>query len=484
MEFVKVDDLEQVLSNQKMKLIKDENAKLKIVGVPNIEEEEIIYLPSDEIQNVERVLISPKGCKIAYLLELPRELSGNTEFIVSGTNDSGKSRKNITNYEDNINMHLESKFYDILGNGVKRFPHVEIILPHYDAAIKSEPDFKYKPVYATLNLECFDGLVERTDLLDQDKFIRIDEQIRKCISNAKKYVENLREVSNNPMTSKIRKNIPEIESVSIEEKVNLFGYSQGAVFVERFSAIYPEIVSKLLTGGNAGTQLIPDDTMDYPFGTKNYKKIFGKEFDEKSYTGIQRAQFVSEFEAVKPLKSYDINGKKVEEVVCNENEICYGIIDGVRTILPPHYDGSYLPHECSADQGKFLREKRGQTLDERYWFYSDWYSENTSSYVGIIVKNCDHNSIWDVLELYEACTEFYKGNGFSIDEKILSSHIDMSAQEMRNLIEIERSQSRLEVLSNQKMELENLQREKQIELETKQADISPMKRRDSNEKSE
>lgn len=49
--------------------------------------------------------------------------------------------------------------------------------------------------------------------------------------------------------------------------------------------------------------------------------------------------------------------------------------------------------------------------------------------------------------------------------------------------EVERSQSRLEVLSNQKMKLENLLRKKQIELETKQADISPMNRRESNEKS-
>lgn len=49
--------------------------------------------------------------------------------------------------------------------------------------------------------------------------------------------------------------------------------------------------------------------------------------------------------------------------------------------------------------------------------------------------------------------------------------------------EVERSQSRLEVLSNQKMKLENLLREKKIELETKQADILPMKRRESNEKS-
>lgn len=50
--------------------------------------------------------------------------------------------------------------------------------------------------------------------------------------------------------------------------------------------------------------------------------------------------------------------------------------------------------------------------------------------------------------------------------------------------EIERSQSRLEALSNQKRELEELLRGKQIELETKQANISPNQRRESYEKSE
>lgn len=50
--------------------------------------------------------------------------------------------------------------------------------------------------------------------------------------------------------------------------------------------------------------------------------------------------------------------------------------------------------------------------------------------------------------------------------------------------EIERSQSRLEVLSNKKRELESLLRERQAELEKQQTNISPMKRRDSYEKSE
>ena len=50
--------------------------------------------------------------------------------------------------------------------------------------------------------------------------------------------------------------------------------------------------------------------------------------------------------------------------------------------------------------------------------------------------------------------------------------------------EIERPQTRLEALSNQKKELESLLREKQYELETKQANISPQQRRESYEKSE
>lgn len=50
--------------------------------------------------------------------------------------------------------------------------------------------------------------------------------------------------------------------------------------------------------------------------------------------------------------------------------------------------------------------------------------------------------------------------------------------------EIERPQSRLEELANQKKELESLLRERQSELETKQANILPQQRRDLYEKSE
>ncbi len=137
---------------------------------------------------------------------------------------------------------------------------------------------------------------------------------------------------------------------NVADKIFLHGYSSSGVFAQRFALIHPEIVGRVLIGGASGSIPLPTTDFEYPLGIKDFRQLFGTDFNEDEYRKIQFAYYVGEFEARK-AGNFDINGDRITSDM---------------QIPAPMHDMSFrsvsTPKEVGIEQRKLL----GQTLNERY----------------------------------------------------------------------------------------------------------------------
>ena len=83
-------------------------------------------------------------------------------------------------------------------------------------------------------------------------------------------------------------------------ELRLFGHSGGAQFVHRFVLAHPELVRRYALSA-AGWYTFPDDTLDYPLGTRHAPERFPR-FDPLRYLRVPGRVFVGEREhAQSPL---------------------------------------------------------------------------------------------------------------------------------------------------------------------------------------
>lgn len=113
----------------------------------------------------------------------------------------------------------------------------------------------------------------------------------------------------------------------------------------RFALIHPEIVGRALIGGASGSIPLPTQYMDYPLGIKDFKELFGTEFNEEEYKKIQFAYYVGEMEAKRPATEYDTEGKRIQR-----DE--HGQMIDTSQIIPPMHDMSYFPRSIDVRERK------------------------------------------------------------------------------------------------------------------------------------
>lgn len=179
------------------------------------------------------------------------------------------------------------------------------------------PSIKNGPYFQQLSSECF-------ELSSDNLNYRIDNQVLRIIE-------------------KVREGVKEKNGQDLYEKIFLNGYSCSGVFAQRFALIHPEVIDTICIGGASGSIPIPDVTFDYPIGVKNYKKLFGKDFNVDEYLKIRQRYYVGEFETInKVLHIVDDNGNPV-----------------------PMHDMSYFNRSVLEDVGRRQRAMLGEEMFER-----------------------------------------------------------------------------------------------------------------------
>lgn len=429
--------------------------------------------------------ISYRGCivtvktNLQYVLMYPENMQDDKQLIVESLNYNTEDR-NIKDWsdrgvQDNLMNSLSARM-----EWVKDAPILMPIVPH---------DKTYTPYYQQLSRDCFTD-----ELAGKREFERIDLKYLDCIQDAK---DTLRKLTGKRVT----------------DKVFINGYSSSGVFAQRFALIHPEVVDKCCVGGSAGSIPIPEKNIGYPVGIADFKELFGKEFNEEAYKNIEFAYYVGEHEASNP-GNWDIDGN-----VMKKDE--HGNKLDKTQIEAPMHDMSYHGHSTPKDIGEKQREAYGISLNDRFKNSIQYYKEHGYKIHDMIYKGAGHRSMFNSKanrfagKVIKDIIDFYRGNpSFEFDSLSSVTKLDMSEQRSRETHvftppfekdlendmvaentnngefrinefgEIERTQSKLEALANQKKKLESLLRERQSELKTKQANMSLQQKRESYEKTE
>ncbi|MBR6688836.1 MAG: alpha/beta hydrolase [Clostridia bacterium] len=282
---------------------------------------------------------------LPYILVVPKELDDGKNVVLESVNYEGT----------NDPMRIADRVIEGLRGTVEIVDDAPIVIPFV-------PDVKGgRPYYQQLSRECFEGEYP----ID---FERVDLKVLETLKEARELIE-------------------EDYKKTTAEKVFLNGYSSSGVFAQRFAMLHPEVVDRALIGGAAGSIPIPNDTLEYPFGTKDFEELFGKEFNLEAYKKIEFAYYVAELEANKEAWEFDIEGNVVKRDEKGNQK------DKSQAIAPMH-DMSYLVRSTGVKQGRAQREIWGRELAERYENCIKYYEDNGYRISSKIYRGSTHGGIY------------------------------------------------------------------------------------------
>ena len=330
--------------------------------------------------NIDFYLTSTDDCK--YIIAIPERLKDNSEMVVQSFNSSGNPKDN---YDQEVQAAMDRNGIETtLLDAITDFPVMMPIVPN----IEGFPDFQQ------LSLESV-------------RDFGIHEKAYKCIEDA-------------------RRKIKELTGKDIQEKVFLNGYSSSGVFAERFALIYPEIVSRCLIGGEAGTIPVPTPEIKYPIGIEDYEELVGKPFNMEAYKEIMFGYYVGELEE-KDKTSYLIS------------------LDNNLVTLGAMHDMSYRVESVKEEVGALQRSIYGVSLNDRFKNSIQARKDLEINTEGIIIEGADHRDIFDRKRtpntpyLVEQLLRFYDNNiQLNPNGKGCCQNIDSRYQEERNRNAFER----------------------------------------------
>lgn len=286
---------------------------------------------------------------LPYILVIPEDLDEEKEVVVESLNFEG------TDIIDKIAPHVIEQ----LKGMVEVIDDAPILIPF-------TPDVRGGiPYYQQLSRECFQNANNGEYEIN---YPRVDLQIINTINNAK---------------NKIKKETGK----NVADKIFLNGYSSSGVFAQRFALIHPEIVGRVLIGGASGSIPLPTTDFEYPLGIKDFRQLFGTDFNEDEYRKIQFAYYVGELEAKTPAWERDIEGEPIER---NQN----GQAINDNQIIPPMHDMSYYPRSIDIQRGKYQRQILGEDLSQRHKNCIEYYEKNGYNITSKIYRGAEHKGIF------------------------------------------------------------------------------------------
>lgn len=357
-----------------------------------------------ENEEYEFNLIQPgeiEGCNIGGILAVPKKITTEKMMVImqeekynhsikDDKTGENKTIKTFTEAADKIinreNIAEVSKQLGLNGQ-VVLLP----MLPNADL-IKAEGKSMGNFGAEFLSKECF------TNIPENSKFYRLDDQLEKMIAHTtQKYMLN--------------------------EKVNGFGHSTSGLSMMRFAMIRPDLIDTLIVGGNADEIPTPvgenANKIGYPFGIKDFKQLFGKEFNNKDFCKIAFRYYVGEYEYVDP----NLDGIRTENYGIKRN----GNLGSGRNFAPEEaaevykgiYNGQYREDEELSVFERLknvLKEYEAEGLDMRFLIYE---------------KDC--HSMISAEDLANA--QFESGSKFSSKASEMVGKVFNKAEEIKGFVE-------------------------------------------------
>jgi len=142
------------------------------------------------------------------------------------------------------------------------------------------------------------SLNRATLLNNTGSLARIDLQLICMIENVKKISQN--------------------EGINLESKIFLNGFSAAGKFVNRFTAIHPELVQAVASGGS--DPILPISTLEgerliYPVGIYDLKDITGNSFNLQNFITIPKFIYIGSADENDPLPYSDMFGVEERRVI-------------------------------------------------------------------------------------------------------------------------------------------------------------------------
>jgi hypothetical protein len=209
------------------------------------------------------VLVPPdpsRGFNYPYFLKLP----------VGGPAESRRSllvETNNTGLADDLALHIRATRVAIeqgIGAAVANILQTPFLMPVF-------PRTKASPLQYTHALDRDTVLTQKGDLR------RIDLQLLAMIEDARKRLRG--------------------DGYAMGAKVLLVGFSASGTFANRFSLLHPERVAAVAIGGVNGIAMLPQEavngvSLEYPIGTADCKRLFGKSFDLEAWRQLPQFLFM------------------------------------------------------------------------------------------------------------------------------------------------------------------------------------------------
>ena len=225
-----------------------------------------------------------EGVNIPFILVLPQNSSQNmkNKLTVVFNNEGGKKLAESVN-------NMESSIPGIVELFGLETPAIIPILPskeEFDETLKMEKIDLEVGDSKQFARECFDEKIKKGS-----KFYRLDEQVKNMLQNL---------VSNESFRTQIQEKRGRNDALEFEDKMVGFGHSGAGAAMLRFLMIHPEMFDTAIIGGNG--DIIPTPfgkngkELEYPFGVKDYLKLFGREFLEKAFKDINFQFYIGDKE--------------------------------------------------------------------------------------------------------------------------------------------------------------------------------------------
>jgi hypothetical protein len=109
--------------------------------------------------------------------------------------------------------------------------------------------------------------------------------------------------------------------INLEKEILMDGYSASGQFVNRFTAMHPELVKAAASGGVSGMTVLPVDTYDgerliYPVGIADLKEITGDSFNLEKYKKVHQFIYMGKLDDNETLfKSSYLSGEEKELII-------------------------------------------------------------------------------------------------------------------------------------------------------------------------
>lgn len=246
-----------------------------------------------------------EGVNIPCILCFPKNAKGQQKLTVSINNEDGQT---LEESMENMERSLESamKIFEFSS------PVLVPILPsqaEFNKTLQSEGIDLTVGEPKQFAVECFSSKIPETS-----RFYRIDEQVNTLITNI---------ISNSKLKEKIQALRENGEQIDFEDKVIGFGHSGAGAAMLRYSLLHPEILEKLIIGGNGDIVPTPvgenGTKLPYPFGIKGYEELLGREFNIEAFKKINFQFYIGDKEEIGNGKPYTSEQAKRFDTIRDEN---------------------------------------------------------------------------------------------------------------------------------------------------------------------